>query len=193
MKGIKMLGKALVAGLAIASAGWVVGSADDDDDRGRFIRWAQNSTSKISGSANNQYVEECGTCHFAYQPGLLSAASWERILADLENHFGENAELDENDLRKFRNYLLDNAAGRSGDGLAHRVMLYQGRQQQLAPLRITDSAFFRHEHDEIPVGMVKENPDVRSFANCDACHTRAVAGSYDEHQVKIPGYGRWDD
>ncbi|MCC6543576.1 MAG: hypothetical protein IT392_03630 [Nitrospirae bacterium] len=35
--------------------------------------------------------------------------------------------------------------------------------------------------------------EVKSLINCNACHTRAAAGSYDELEIKIPGFGRWDD
>lgn len=28
---------------------------------------------------------------------------------------------------------------------------------------------------------------------CGVCHTEANQGSYSEHQVIIPGYGRWED
>jgi hypothetical protein len=36
-------------------------------------------------------LKECGECHMAYQPGLLPAASWNRIMDGLADHFGENA------------------------------------------------------------------------------------------------------
>lgn len=32
-----------------------------------------------------------------------------------------------------------------------------------------------------------------SFSNCNACHQGAEAGVYNEHRVRIPGVGRWDD
>ena len=40
------------------------------------------------------YQEECASCHMAYPPGLLPARSWEKIMAGLESHFGDNAELE---------------------------------------------------------------------------------------------------
>ena len=49
----------------------------------------------VAPVANAKYKEECGSCHFAYQPGLLPARSWEKIMGNLENHFNENAELDQ--------------------------------------------------------------------------------------------------
>ena len=40
------------------------------------------------------YTDACGSCHLVYQPGLLPARSWDRIMATLSDHFGDNAELD---------------------------------------------------------------------------------------------------
>ena len=48
-------------------------------------------------------------------------------------------------------------------------------------------------HDEIPPRMVKDNPEVGSFSQCNSCHRGAAEGVYNEHQVSIPGYGRWED
>ena len=31
---------------------------------------------------NKQYKDECGSCHFAYQPGLLTTRSWEKLLTE---------------------------------------------------------------------------------------------------------------
>src|SRR5690606_37122372 len=42
----------------------------------------------------NAYQEECGACHLPYPPGLLPAASWQRIMQDLAHHFGTDASLD---------------------------------------------------------------------------------------------------
>ena len=60
-------------------------------------------------------------------------------------------------------------------------------------MRITETSYFKKEHDEIPPKMVKDNPEVGSFSRCDACHTRAADASFDEDEVRIPGYGRWED
>jgi hypothetical protein len=38
------------------------------------------------------YKDECGSCHFAYPPTMLPAASWERVMAGLGAHFGDNAD-----------------------------------------------------------------------------------------------------
>ncbi len=187
--------------IAISLIGFTIGLAgvvmadreheDDDDDHGRYKRWFGGSKPVISSVESKLYADECGSCHFAYQPGLLPAQSWQRIMTNLEDHFGENAELGEKELTSISNYLQANAAGRIRQGLPDRISASQGNNQ--APLRITETRFFRHEHDEIPNRMVVDNEQVRSFSNCDACHTQAKQGSFREHEIRIPGYGRWDD
>ena len=136
------------------------------------------------------YIEECGSCHFPYQAHLLPAQSWERIMSNLEDHFGENAELSDEQNARISGYLLNQAA--PIDRLALRR--YGSRSaQDGVPLRITETYFFRHEHDELPRRLVQDNPQVRSFSNCDTCHTDALRGSFSEHRIQIPGVGRWDD
>jgi hypothetical protein len=136
------------------------------------------------------YTEECGECHFAYQPGLLPAASWQRIMDGLADHFGESAELDQETTDQLRSYLIANAADRAGTGRSPGIA---NSLQGSAPLRFTETAYFRRQHRELPARVVKGNPEVGSFSHCDACHTGASKGNYDEHGVRIPGYGRWDD
>ena len=48
--------------------------------------------SGASAMNNPLYKQECGSCHFAYPPSFLPARSWEKIMKNLSDHFGENAE-----------------------------------------------------------------------------------------------------
>ena len=41
-----------------------------------------------------KYQQECAACHLAYPPGLLPAASWQRLMSNLPRHFGTDASLD---------------------------------------------------------------------------------------------------
>jgi cytochrome c553 len=140
---------------------------------------------------NQSYAEECGSCHFAYQPALLPAASWKKLLSRLENHFGENAELPQQALLELNAYLDANAADKvSGYKRADKIMRSLGN---VAPLRITEVPYIHYKHHEIPSRIIKNNPDIRSLSNCANCHTRAETGSYAERDIRIPGLGRWED
>src|SRR5688572_26755912 len=84
------------------------------------------------------YRVECGSCHVPYPPRLLPAASWQRLLDHLPQHFGSDASLDAPTLKELSTWLAVHA-GRSR------------RATETPPQdRITRSAWFRHEHDDIP-------------------------------------------
>src|SRR5512143_40598 len=63
----------------------------------------------VAPVSNALYAKACGACHFAYPPGLLPARSWERLTANLSDHFGGNAELAPEDLKALTDYLVNNA------------------------------------------------------------------------------------
>lgn len=48
-----------------------------------------------------------------------------------------------------------------------------------------------YKRDEVPTRYVKANPKVGTFSNCLDCHPGAEQESFDEHQVDIPGVGRF--
>ncbi len=140
---------------------------------------------------NTLYADECGSCHFAYQPALLPAASWRKVLSRLNNHFGESAELSQETLNELMRYLDANAADKvSGYRRAEKIMRSLG---DLAPLRITDIPYIHRQHHEIPSHLIVKNPDIRSLSNCASCHARAATGSYAEREIRIPGIGQWED
>lgn len=174
-------------GVALGGAPWVL--ADDKGERKEwnFLGYGRDVDPALSAT----YKEECGSCHFAYQPGLLPEQSWKGIMTGLNDHFGDNAELEQPVLDQISQYLAANAADRRGTGRSPGIAKSLAAKE--APLRITETAYFRRKHDEVPLRMVKDNPKVGSFSQCQACHTKADSGSYDENQVRIPGFGRWDD
>ncbi|MCW8905244.1 cytochrome C [Sedimenticola sp.] len=168
-----------------------VALSSDDDGKKSLLSWFERSTPGIDPVETRLYSKECGGCHFPYQPGLLPAATWETLMSNLDDHFGENAELAESDLNSIRNFLLNNAAGRANYGLPNKIMAAQGDRP--LPPRITEMRYFVYEHSDLKRNMVEDNPQVKSFSNCDNCHQGAKQGLYDEHDVNIPGFGRWDD
>lgn len=187
--------KKLLTLLAVTAASSLLFSAtvygDDDDDHDWNFGWFKESRLDVAPVNEPLYREECGACHFAYQPGLLPEKSWRKMMLGLEDHFGDNAELDSETQNKLLEYLVANSADKSNYKRSKRIL--GSLRQDEVPLRISDTLYFERKHDEIPLRYVKDNKDVASYSNCTACHTRADAGSYNEHEVKIPGVGRWED
>ncbi|MDD3518118.1 MAG: diheme cytochrome c, partial [Chromatiales bacterium] len=135
---------------------------------------------------NDVYARECGSCHMAYPPGLLPARSWERVMRELPSHFGDDASLPAEAVREITAYLQANASDRvvSRTGTKIGDSIGSGK----APLRISETRYFQRKHNEVPRIMVAENPQVKSFANCTACHREADKGVFDEHDARIPGF-----
>ncbi len=119
------------------------------------------------------YKSECAACHVAYPPGMHPASSWQRLVTHLPNHFGTDASLDPAAVKELSTWLSANAA--------------KGRQAVESPPadRITRSAYFTRQHDEVPAATWKR-ASIKSAANCAACHIGADRGDFNEHNVRIP-------
>jgi cytochrome c5 len=145
--------------------------ARDDDDHG--ARHTAGRATPGAAAASPVYVQECGACHVAYPPGLLPAASWQRLIGHLDKHFGVDASLDEVALQQIRAHV------QAGAGSNRRV-------REVPPDdRITRSAWFVRKHDEVSARTWKL-PAVKSASNCSACHAQAQQGDFNENDVRIP-------
>lgn len=139
---------------------------------------------------NELYKSECSACHMAYQPGFLPARSWEKMINNLADHFGENAELGENDRKAIMDYAMQNAADFSNFKRSKKIMRSLSANE--TPLRITEVRYIIKKHDELSDKHVKNNPEVKSLSRCELCHTKADTGSYSEREIKIPGFRHWE-
>ena len=133
---------------------------------------------------NPKYKEICGDCHFAYQPELLPSGSWEKILAGLADHNGEEIEIGQESEKIIAEYLKANSAEHSSAKRAVKIVRSLRGQ---TPMRITDVPYIRHKHedDDIPADAFTRK-SVGSMSNCIACHTTAENGVYDDDHVVIP-------
>ncbi|MDO8419979.1 MAG: diheme cytochrome c [Rubrivivax sp.] len=123
-----------------------------------------------------RYQQECAACHVAYPPGLLPAASWQRLMSNLPRHFGTDASLDAATAKELGGWLNQHA------GTARKVQ----RDPTPPPEdRITRAAWFANEHRKVPAPTWKL-PAVKSAANCAACHIRADEGDFSERNIRIP-------
>lgn len=121
--------------------------------------------------------KECGACHMVFPPQFLPKRSWQKLVANLSDHFGENAALGDVARRAVLDYHLANAAdspraGREGGKFARSVAAGQ------TPLRITETGRWAAKHREVRADRWT-NPEVKSRANCAACHKNAAAGDFE--------------
>ncbi|MEO5363709.1 MAG: diheme cytochrome c [Magnetococcus sp. DMHC-8] len=143
---------------------------------------------EVAPVQNRLYSTECGACHFAYQPGLLPVRSWEKLLAGLGEHFGENAEVTPTTYTALREYLTGHAADRVDYGRSRKInaSIPDGEK----PIRVTETRYFQKEHRELSPPMREKNPQIGSLSRCETCHTQAEQGSFHEHEVRMPSDGR---
>ena len=146
-----------------------VAHADDDDEE------EHAATMVKAKAANPKWASECGACHLAFPARFLPAESWREMMAGLEDHFGSNATMDTETAKEITDYLVKNARTRK---------TYRDASGKY-PLRITETRWFKREHAEA-ARRVKNNPKVKSLANCQACHIQADMGDYSERNIKIP-------
>ena len=163
-------------GLTAATASDRHGEGEEEHERGeerggREGRERGRAAARASAAdpgAAALYRKECGACHLAFPPSMLSAESHRRTMAGLDRHFGQNAELDAPVRDRLERWLVENAGDGGGAGL-----------------RITEQARFQREHREVR-REVWSRASVRSPANCAACHGGAQDWDFDEDRVKIP-------
>lgn len=172
---------ALVSGVTVS--GVTISGAHADDDDGRNGKYNEKHSAKYGGEnrgkslqpaqVNAKFQQECSSCHIAYAPGLLPAESWRKLMAGLDKHFGSDASVDAQDSKEITAFLVNNASNRWS--------------APTAPLRITETAWFKRKHDADEISAsVWKRPQVKSPANCAACHTQAERGSFNERDIRIP-------
>jgi Dihaem cytochrome c len=134
------------------------------EDRGQPVQPAQ---------ASAMWQKECSACHMAFQPSLLPAESWRKVMAGLDKHFEVDASLSAQDAGEITAFLVAHASNRW--------------RAKTAPLRITESGWFKAKHDAREIApAVWKRPAVKGPSNCVACHGGAEKGEFDEKKVRIP-------
>ena len=143
-------------------------------------------TKGVAQTNNALYEDECGACHFPYQPGLMIEQSWKNLLdpKQLADHFGENAELDEDILTKLLMYTTSNSAEKSWYKRPRQIVASLDKKQY--PSRITETPYIKNKHKDIPEKQIIGNEKVKSLSYCDNCHKLAKKGIFDDDTVVIP-------
>jgi len=173
--------KALIA--VLLAAPLALQAADD-----RFHKKTPDSMMGFMAVRDATYLKECGTCHFAYSPGLLPARSWILQLDRMATgkHFGESVQLPPATRAQIQEYLTRNAADVSPYEGSKTFM--EGVKATQTPYRLTGVRIFKEMHTVIhEVINTKNKVKVRSITNCNACHRRADEGSFGNDELYIPG------
>ena len=164
----------LAAVVAIAAFAMIAGS----------LLWAF-STMPPSGitrvAENEDYQTECSDCHELYHPSLLPRASWTQLMANLDNHFGEDASLMPQTLAAITAHLVSHAAEAWDTEASNRF----SHVSPEAPYQISATPYWVRKHEEISVDIFKRK-GVGGNSHCKSCHRDAATGHFDDQKIKIP-------
>jgi hypothetical protein len=122
------------------------------------------------------YLKECGSCHTAFSPQLLPAASWRKIMGGLDEHFGDSAKVEAATAEAITRYLVENAADHA-TGDESRVIMHSLGPGEV-PARITDVPFIAGLHAAVMDPRWNGQPRPKRLTECDVCHVRAPRGDY---------------
>jgi cytochrome b len=164
------LAAALAMGLLLAAAAGGIVAASKLPVRGMYALIAEPS-----------YDKECGACHHAFHPSLMSEAAWRLVMASLNDHFGEDASLKPELAARIESWLAANASERWDTEAANRLR----QPSQAEPRRITATRYWARKHRDISERAFAQK-SVGGKANCQACHADAASGRYDDQAIRIP-------
>lgn len=181
----KMIG---ATGFVAAVVGLLVfaptGFSDEDEHEENHERRSWHRGDRGMGEIKNaQYKAECGSCHTLYHPGLLPERSWRKMMKTLDQHFGDNAELEPKVNAEITDFLVKNAADRDASRRSSKVN--RAIPADSTPLRFTETYYFKRKHHELSDRIYKREK-IKSPANCAACHPGAEKGDFEEDRVRIP-------
>ena len=141
---------------------------------------------------NNQlYIKECGSCHFPYQAGLLPSNAWNKMMGNLDNHFGDDASLSAENFQTLSKYLNDNSAEKNMNYKRSNRIVSSIPVGQI-PDSISTTPYMIKKHKDIRKDLITQK-EVKGLFNCIACHKTADKGMYGDRDINIPNFGKWED
>lgn len=122
------------------------------------------------------YIKECGSCHTAFSPELLPAASWRKVMQGLDDHFGESAKPDASTQHVITRYLVAHAADRATNNQSRAIM--GSLHPNEAPLRITQVPYIAGLHAAVLDPVWNGNPRPKTLTECGVCHDDVKSGDF---------------
>ncbi|WP_163280201.1 cytochrome b/b6 domain-containing protein [Campylobacter fetus] len=132
----------------------------------------QSRASKIDyANLNKDFAKECGSCHIIYPTFLLPQKAWEVMMSNLEDHFGDDASIDDETNRNILEFLVKNAAQNVDNKIAFNI-LQNAKDDEIS---ITKYSYWIDSHKNIDEKVFKY-VDIKSKSNCSACHKNIENG-----------------
>ena len=119
------------------------------------------------------YQSECASCHMAYPPAMLSKTAWQKIMLGFDHHYGTDASIDAVTQRQISVWLK--AQGGT----------YKRAEESSPGERLSTTRWFESKHRKIDKA-VWTRKSINGKAQCQACHTSADLGNFEDDRIKIP-------
>ena len=113
----------------------------------------------------------------------LPAKSWRIMMAGLQDHFGDDASIEESARIEIEDFLVRNSPERSLEEASIKFIRSIGKDDP--PRRITDIRYWKEKHRSIQENLYQRET-IKSKINCVACHKWAEYGSFEDSDIKIP-------
>jgi Dihaem cytochrome c len=137
----------------------------------------------VGPNTSPAYVSECGSCHFAYQPGLMPARAWRKVMGNLHDHFGDNAETNAKTRDAILDYLVAGAADVARNPRSRAIM--DASTPGDSGMRITSQPYIAGLHGGLLDPLFRGYPRVETLVNCPACHIKATEGVFKARRYNI--------
>jgi cytochrome b len=132
---------------------------------------------------NQEWHDNCDSCHIPYHPSLLPAHSWQRLFDEEMHHFGEGLFLDIETMVILRDYAVKNSADHTNREVSWRIL--NSLDPEDHPNRITETPYWEDVHRDIDEERWDTYP-VYGKADCGACHMDAYTGGFMNGGMFIP-------
>lgn len=129
------------------------------------------------------YKKECAACHMAFSPNSLPSTSWKIMMANLQDHFGDDASIDGASKKEIEEFLVKNAAEFSLEEAS--IKFIRSIDKNNPPQRITDIPYWKEKHKKIDQAIY-QRASIKSRINCVACHKWSEYGSFEDSDIRIP-------
>ena len=136
---------------------------------------------------NPLWLAECATaCHEGFHPALLTEVSWRRVAASFDDHFGEELNLDKAERQEILAFLIASSAEKRKSEVSMQALLSTNKNN--APIRVTETLFWQKVHSKLDKKLFLRD-NIRTVANCKACHMDADGGLFEDMNIFIPPLG----
>jgi len=171
------LGKIMFGGIVIYSAVWFFPYLMASEEK-PYLPFVDASLQQ-----NEEWHDNCSSCHVAYHPSLLPLHSWQQLFDEEMHHFGEGLYLDIETMVVLRDYASKNSAEYSKREVSWRTLKSLGHDEH--PVRISETPYWKEVHKNISK-ETWEQPPVYGKADCGACHMDAETGGFMNGGMHLP-------